>query len=63
MGGLTTGQGGSCGCTKCGQMKRMVAHAQKKTGLKSVALPSASGLVMKPPGKAGKRKTKGSIYK
>ncbi len=54
---------GGCGCSKCDQMKKMVNYAQKKTGLKSVALPSASGLVMKPPGKAGKRKQKDSIYK
>ena len=57
---------GGCGCSKCDQMKKMVNYAQKKTGLKSVALPSASGLVMKPPGKAAKaakRKTKESIYK
>ena len=56
------GQGG-CGCSKCGQMEKMVKHAQKKTGVKTVALPSASGLMMKAPGGAGKRKQKDSIYK
>ena len=48
------GQGG-CGCSKCGQMEKMVKHAQKKTGMKTVALPSASGVVTKRNG--------GSIYK
>ena len=46
---------GGCGCKKCGQLDRMVKHAQKKAEVKTVALPSASGLVMKPP---SKRKTK-----
>lgn len=53
MGGLTMGQG--CGCSKCGQMEKMVKHAQKKTGMKSVSMPSASGVANKSNG--------GSIYK
>ncbi len=46
-----------CGCDSCGtnQRSKMQKHVQKKTGIKSVSLPNAKGMVMKVVGKRKKK--------
>lgn len=45
----------ACGCEKCSRRAKMVKYAQQKTGLKTVPLPTAKGLVMKPVGNKKKK--------